>query len=288
MPVPVFLRNPIYGAYGSAFGVKMEEAIEPDMRFYPSLNSFFRRAIRPDVRPIDMNPKAVVSPADGIVLHFGKCKNGLIEQVKGVDYSLKRFFGRWEETGFTMQKTSDAQFAEKLKVHSENELYQIVIYLAPGDYHRFHSPADFTITSRRHYPGDLFSVNPKLASFMRDLFVLNERATFFGEWAHGFMSYCAVGATNVGSIIFHYDPEMVTNINSGRILYGAHADKDFTLIDPRLPDGLPVEKGEMLGEFNLGSTIVLVFEAPKSFEFNVSSGDKVLLGQKIGEILSKK
>ena len=81
---------------------------------------------------------------------------------------------------------------------------------------------------------------------MRDLFVLNERATFFGEWAHGFMSYCAVGATNVGSIIFHYDPEMVTNINSGRILYGAHADKDFTLIDPRLPDGLPVEKGNFL------------------------------------------
>ena len=77
---------------------------------------------------------------------------------------------------------------------------------------------------------------------MRDLFVLNERATLIGQWQHGFFSYCAVGATNVGSIIFHYDPELVTNV-PGSVKYGTFQEKDFTTIDPRIPQGLPVDKG---------------------------------------------
>ena len=90
---------------------------------------------------------------------------------------------------------------------------------------------------------DLFSVNPKIAAWVRDLFVLNERATFYGEWAHGFFSYCAVGATSVGSIIFHYDPEMVTNIQPGKVIHGSFLEKDFTTLDPALKNGLPIEKG---------------------------------------------
>ena len=90
---------------------------------------------------------------------------------------------------------------------------------------------------------DLFSVNPKLANHMKDLFVLNERATLYGEWKHGFFSYSAVGATNVGNIIFHYDPGMVTNLQAGRIPYGSFIEKDFTKLDPRLPHGLPITKG---------------------------------------------
>ena len=231
--------------------------VEQDYRFYPSINAFFRRAIKADLRPIStLSP--MVSPADGRILHFGSCKKGYVEQVKGVDYSLRRFLGR---TNFTepLAAETDAQFADGLKHNPQNELYQIIIYLAPGDYHRFHSPADFYIKSRRHFPGgmrlltdvhnmnlcflDLFSVNPKLAGFMKDLFVLNERATYFGEWKHGFMSYCAVGATSVGSIIFHYDPQLVTNLQAGRVVHGSFVEKDFTQVDPRLPHGLPISKG---------------------------------------------
>lgn len=80
-------------------------------------------------------------------------------------------------------------------------------------------------------------------SFADNLFsLLNERATLIGEWKHGFFSYCAVGATNVGSIIFHYDPQLVTNL-PGAVKYGTFQEKDFTKIDPRIPTGLPIDKG---------------------------------------------
>jgi len=280
------LRTPLYGAYSKFFGVNMDEAVESDFRFYPSFNAFFRRAIKADVRPISRFAE-LTSPADGKVLYFGTCENGFVEQVKGVKYSIRKFLGR-PDVGAPLKNETENQFCENLKQNPQNELYQIVVYLAPGDYHRFHSPCDFNITSRRHFPGDLFSVNPKIAAWVRDLFVLNERATFYGDWAHGFFSYCAVGATSVGSIIFHYDPELITNIQPGKVFHGSFIEKDFTTLDPSLKNGLPIEKGEMLGEFNLGSTIILIFEAPKNFEFRVEPGQKVQMGEPIGFITQQK
>ncbi|XP_026683679.1 uncharacterized protein LOC103515071 [Diaphorina citri] len=93
----------------------------------------------------------------------------------------------------------------------DNELYQLIVYLAPGDYHRFHSPAKTNIQYRRHFQGDLLSVNPCVACWIPDLFVLNERAAYMGEWKHGFFSMVMVGATNVGSIKVHCD-EVSTNM----------------------------------------------------------------------------
>ena len=171
---------------------------------------------------------------------MSKCENGYVEQVKGVDYSIRRFLGRADKVPLESETESD--FVQSLKIFPHSEFYQIVIYLAPGDYHRFHSSNEFLVKRRRYYPGDLFSVNPKLANYMKDLFVLNERATLIGEWPHGFFSYCAVGATNVGSIIFHYDPDLVTNIPGVRF-YGTYQEKDFTKLDPRIPEGLPIHKG---------------------------------------------
>merc|ERR1711935_12153 len=277
--LPVFMREPLYSTYGSAFGVDMSEAAEEDYRFYPTFNSFFRRALKPGVRPISTTAP-LVSPADGKVLHVSKCESGMVEQVKGVNYSIRRFLGRDDITR-SLADVTEAAFVEELKMDPNNELFQIVVYLAPGDYHRYHSSAKFVIKKRRYYPGDLFSVNPWLAHRMRDLFVLNERATLIGQWQHGFFSYCAVGATNVGSIIFHYDPELITNV-PGSVKYGTFQEKDFTTIDPRIPEGLPVDKGEMVGEFNLGSTIVLIFEAPSNFEFTVAADDVVRVGEAIG------
>ena len=88
---------------------------------------------------------------------------------------------------------------------SNHELFYCVIYLAPGDYHRFHSPADWMVTLRRHFSGELFSVSPYMVSLLSNLFVLNERVVLLGEWKHGLMAMVPVGATNVGTIRVNFD-----------------------------------------------------------------------------------
>jgi phosphatidylserine decarboxylase len=88
----------------------------------------------------------------------------------------------------------------------ENRLYYCVIYLAPGDYHRFHSPTNWVIHTRRHVAGELYSVSPYMAKILKDLFVLNERVVLLGRWKYGFFSMSPVGATNVGSIRINFDP----------------------------------------------------------------------------------
>jgi len=91
------------------------------------------------------------------------------------------------------------------KVKDGNELFFAVIYLAPGDYHRFHSPAAWVVEKRRHFAGELYSVSPYIAKRLANLFVLNERVVLLGRWRHGFLSMVPVGATNVGSIVINFD-----------------------------------------------------------------------------------
>lgn len=88
---------------------------------------------------------------------------------------------------------------------TETQLYHCVIYLAPGDYHRFHSPAEWQVSYRRHFPGKLLSVRPTFVSWFPNLFNVNERVIYFGEWKYGFFSMAAVGATNVGSVRVYFD-----------------------------------------------------------------------------------
>jgi phosphatidylserine decarboxylase len=101
---------------------------------YPSLADFFARPLKNGIRKIDNN-SSLVSPCDGTVLHFGTIHTGEIEQVKGVTYSLEKFLG---ENTWNNNNTNSKDYRTSLlhKTHEENTLYQCVIYLAPGDYHR--------------------------------------------------------------------------------------------------------------------------------------------------------
>jgi phosphatidylserine decarboxylase len=170
----------------------------------------------------------------------------------------------------------------KLLHPDRNNLYFCVIYLAPGDYHRFHSPVAWVVERRRHFTGDLFSVSPYIVNRLKDLFVLNERVALLGRWKHGFYSMVPVGATNVGSIRINFDESLRTNTR--HMTHPAHTftEATYTSASSTL-GGQPLLAGEEMGGFRLGSTVVLVFEAPKSWKFGVKAGEKVKVGQALGD-----
>ena len=161
------------------------------------------------------------------------------------------------------------------------QCFNVSPWTIAGDYHCFHSPVEWTVNFRRHFPGELFSVNPSIAKWVAGLFSLNERAVYAGKWRHGFFSMTPVGATNVGSIRVYADQDLRTNC-SKRNLPLPYYDRYFSdsPSSSSSADGcVPLKKGEIFGEFNLGSTIVLIFEAPKDFKFNIRAGEKIRMGQ---------
>ncbi|XP_048252354.1 phosphatidylserine decarboxylase proenzyme, mitochondrial-like isoform X4 [Haliotis rufescens] len=274
--LPVFLRHPLLSIYVWMFGCNLSEAEIEDLKHYRNLGEFFRRQLKSHVRPID-DAHSLTSPADGKILHHGQVKNGVVEQVKGVTYSLRGFLGpAWQRTrhGEDINHLSDKEYQERLGVKPGHRLYHTIIYLAPGDYHRFHSPTQWSIQHRRHFPGELLSVSPGVARWVQGLFNFNERVVYSGTWEHGFFSMTAVGATNVGSIKIYCDEELTTN-NSRKQPHGTYFDKSFS-------NPISFNKGEMFGEFNLGSTIVLIFEAPNDFDFKIENSKKIKFGEAVG------
>ncbi|XP_076232373.1 phosphatidylserine decarboxylase isoform X2 [Calliopsis andreniformis] len=276
LELPVVLRPTLYGFYAKTFNANLDE-IDLDLTDFPSLVDFFVRPLKHDARPIDQSTN-IVSPSDGRVLHFGPVTSCCVEQVKGATYNLRHFLGdihtRLSEQPQKFTKEDDDAYVKSLLKNPLNELYQLIVYLAPGDYHRFHSSTDWEIEFRRHFQGKLLSVNPRIAQYLPNLFSLNERVVYIGKWAGGFMAYTAVGATNVGSIKVYCDTELQTNTIKWPEAKHWH---DANLGCAR------IGKGELFGEFRMGSTIVLLFEAPKDFKFCINAGQKIKMGQALTE-----
>ncbi|SGY91945.1 BQ5605_C038g11707 [Microbotryum silenes-dioicae] len=191
--------------------------------------------------------------------------------------------------------STDAKVALEVSSSSSNptnpkqghKLFFTVVYLAPGDYHRYHSPTNWVVEKRRHFAGELFSVSPWMAAKLQDLFVLNERVALLGRWKYGFFSMTPVGATNVGSIRVNFDSTLRTNSPLRPITPGTFSEATYAKASTLL-GGQPLRKGDEVGGFWLGSTIVLVFEAPEDFEFMIERGEKVKMGQALGEVRRRK
>ncbi|XP_073505165.1 phosphatidylserine decarboxylase proenzyme, mitochondrial-like [Phyllobates terribilis] len=271
--LPPWLRRPLLSMYVWAFSVNMQEAEVEDLKRYKNLGELFRRPLKSTARTI--SSQYLVSPCDGRVLHCGRTRGSQIEQVKGITYSLENFLG---PQGWWDSENSGGPFLQELGINPSNRLYHHVIYLAPGDYHRFHSPTDWSIQHRRHFPGSLLSVSPHIARWVPGLFCQNERVALCGRWQFGFFSLTAVGATNVGSIRIYADSELRTN--HSRHVKGKYHDSSY--VEQHGPTGLVLAKGDPLGEFNFGSTIVLVFEGPRDFKFHVKDGGRIFMGEALG------
>jgi phosphatidylserine decarboxylase len=156
---PDYIRVPLMKGFIGFFGVNMSEAYVENLEKYKSINSLFRRRLKPGAREIDENC-SFVAPCDGKVLSFGKLDDDtrFIEQVKGVDYSLKALLGpnKNDKNGniISLKNMDEKDYRESwMKDPEKNDLYYAVIYLAPKDYHRFHSPVDWEVEERRHFPG---------------------------------------------------------------------------------------------------------------------------------------
>ncbi|CAB3401488.1 unnamed protein product [Caenorhabditis bovis] len=251
--IPVWLREPLLGTFAKIYDCRLDEVVEPDLKAYKSFGAFFNRKLRETARPISASP--LVSPADGTVLHFGKVEDNRIEYVKGHDYDVESFLGHVD-----------------LPQKEELDLYQVVIYLAPGDYHAFHSPARWVANQCRHVPGLLLSVRPTLLSHVPHLFCLNERVVLNGKWRHGFFSMSAVAATNVGDIVVDAEPSLRTN---------TIRRKTEKMMQTETEIHAPFVPGDRVGEFRLGSTIVLVFQAPPTIKFAIKAGDPLRYGQSL-------
>jgi phosphatidylserine decarboxylase len=259
--IPEALREHVYGLYSRMFNVIMEEVPKP-LKEFRSLNEFFTRRIPMSARPVASSE--FVSPVDGTVLVFGDCKEQWSEQVKGIYYSLDSLLG---EDAVQMIN----RYAKRRRRDgSLPDLKYCVIYLAPGDYHGIHSPVPWCIQDVRHFTGHLFSVSPATSARLHGLLSVNERVCLSGTSPYGFFSMTPVGAYNVGSITLEWDPDFNTNLRHQKV------GERYQI---RYHEDTIAEKGDCVSFFNLGSTVVLLFEAPDSFEWKVQPHAKIKLGQ---------
>jgi phosphatidylserine decarboxylase len=261
--LPEPLRAPIYKAWAIVFGSNLEEADMVSLSQYKNLKEFFTRKLKPGVRPMSVD-HPVVSPVDGRVSNFGTVDSSdfTLEQIKGMSYKLSDFLGELPEV-----RTAG------------NVLKYCTIYLAPGDYHRIHAASDWSIEGCAHFAGNLFPVAPAVVRVVPNLFVQNERVVLSGSWAHGYFSLTAVGATNVGSIELAQGLSGAFPLKTNQAGIDDAACRGPIARHMRSPARIGVDAASELAQFNLGSTVVLVFEAPAEFEFSVREGDRVRLGE---------
>jgi phosphatidylserine decarboxylase len=255
------------------YNVDMSEAIETSPDTYACFNDFFTRALKPEARPICEAANALACPVDGFVSQSGKIERGRIFQAKGQDYSLDELLAGHDEwaTSFT-----DGHFA--------------TLYLSPSDYHRIHMPIAGTLSDMTYVPGRLFSVSPATTRAIPRLFARNERVIAHFETELGPMALILVGAIFVGSMetVWH---GMVTPPHGGSINHWNYKSNPSGLSDALVSSGskaqqmIQLGKGEELGRFNMGSTVILLFPPNCVNWNNLQSGQPVRMGQQIATLV---
>ena len=236
-------------------GINREEALSPDPADYPSFNAWFTRALKPGARIFDADPQAFLSPCDGRVSETGQLNHNRILQAKGKDYSLQ-----------------DLLAGDPVCSLLEGGYFS-TIYLSPRDYHRIHMPLTGELQRMIHVPGRLFSVAPYTVRQVPRLFARNERVIAIFETDVGPLVMVLVGAMLVSSTETVWAGEVTPNSNRDVSVH------EYTDVDVIL------SKGEEMGRFNMGSTVILLAPAGalKSLE-GFAAGDAVRVGEKLGSV----
>jgi phosphatidylserine decarboxylase len=251
-----FIKNTFIKNFAAQYDINMAEALEENPLAYASFNDFFTRALKPNARPIDNNPKAIISPADGAISQIGAISADKIFQAKGHDYSVVTLLGGDEQRAAPFM---GGQFA--------------TVYLSPKDYHRVHMPFTGKLVQTIYVAGDLFSVNTTTAENVPNLFARNERLVCIFDTELGKMAVVLVGAMIVAGIATAW---------SGNI-----DPKDQKIITTNFHNKpLHFNKGDELGRFYLGSTAIVLFEQNvMQWKDGLSATDSVRMGQAMGASL---
>jgi phosphatidylserine decarboxylase len=247
------LTTSVIRRFVARYNVNMAEAANPDITSYASFNDFFTRALKPGVRPLA--DADLICPVDGAISQFGPIAKDQIFQAKGHTYSTTALVG------------GDAEAAARF-----DNGHFATLYLSPRDYHRIHMPCAGELTRMVHVPGDLFSVNPTTARGVPGLFARNERVVCFFETADGPFALVLVGATIVGSMATVWHGQ-VNPPRSGTLRQWDYA-----------PGQVQLQKGEEMGRFLLGSTVVMLFpQGPMRFNPQWAPTRAIELGEAMAQ-----
>lgn len=251
-----WFKTRVINWFARHYDVDMRDACFEELSAYASFNSFFTRALKAEARPLDGADDGVLSPADGTISQLGTIEGGRIFQAKGHSFNASELLG-----GDTIRAApfSGGQFA--------------TVYLSPRDYHRVHMPIAGTLREMVYVPGRLFSVNPKTVAHVPELFARNERVVCLLDTAHGPMAIVLVGAMIVASI---------ETVWAGLVSPAKRGVRAFSYSEQQPP--IHLEKGEELGHFKLGSTVIVLFGPQQvTWEDQLGAGDQVQFGQLLGK-----
>lgn len=237
--------------FARAYRVDMSEAAAPDPSDYPSFNAFFTRPLRRDARSWGDDGTVIGSPVDGVVSRLDTADGARLVQAKGLDYDLADLLG-------------DEGLADRFR---DGAL--ATLYLSPSHYHRVHMPTDGSLLETRHVPGRLFSVAPFTVQGVPRLFCRNERLVCLFDTPWGRMAQILVGAMLVAGI------ETVWN--------GPHGHPRAARQTSFHPEQIRLPRGAEMGRFNMGSTVILLFEPGRvTWNPGLATGASVRLGQQLG------
>ena len=246
--VPAAIRK-----FCQVFDVNMDEAVNPDPNSYATFNKFFTRPIKPELRPIVAGENMLASPVDGAISQISNIKAGEIFQAKGHSFSAQTLLGGDVETA---KPFLNGKFT--------------TIYLSPRDYHRIHMPIDGTLQQQIYIPGRLYSVAPFTVKTVKGIFARNERVVTLFDTEYGKMAVVLVGAINVAAIETVWDG-LVTPPAGKQIESKDYKDEHIFL-----------KKGDELGRFNMGSTVILLFENNIAWNQKFSEGSPIKMGELLG------
>ena len=236
----------------STYNINMEEALESDPDQYPSFNAFFTRQLKPDARPLDSSSSSITSPADGAISQIGYMDGEQLIQAKGKTFSANALLGSEQDAALFDQGAFTT------------------IYLSPKDYHRVHMPVDGQLLHCRYIPGQLFSVNRATTRHIPGLFARNERLVCLFQTPVGKVAIVLVGAMLVAGIGTVWEP-----------LYSPNPKGVIEQMFSGEPN-TSLQKGDELGHFNFGSTVIMLFEKSAiSWQAQLARGSEVRMGQQI-------